>query len=263
MFNSTLRRRLVSDLRRRQHGIQNNEAETVFEVPFWIWKQQYQAVGGILANYLDENEVKFHLGNLSRYLEYARLCISGTRAELSCYVPPVEDNISYAGARHRLFMSASVKDGATLIRDMGCDPDALRRVIELESDRGAGERMILPASLINAKLSREDIGQICSALSKRGNTVVLTSSKRQASAWTKFGARVKTGDDVDAAVASLRLQPHGGFFAFPQRFDGVDLPDDACRILVIDGTPSGDRLADQVDASRQSNTTGKAGGLKL
>ncbi|KVP97370.1 hypothetical protein WJ97_10125 [Burkholderia ubonensis] len=237
-------------------GIQNNEADAVFEVPFWIWRQQYQNVANILANYAEENEVKFRLGNFSRYLEYARLCISGTRAELSCFVPPVEDNTSYSGAKHRLFMSASVKDGATLIRDMDCDPDALCRVIELDSDRGAGERMILPVSLISPKFDRSDIGKICASFVNRANTVVLTSSKRQADMWSQFGAKVRVGDEVDGAVATLRQQSRDGFFAFPQRFDGVDLPDDACRILVIDGTPTGDRLADQVDANRQRNSPG-------
>jgi len=153
-------------------------------------------------------------------------------------------------------MSASVKDGAPLIRDMDCDPAALRRVIEIGSDRGAGERMILPLSLIDPALGRKEIGPICEKLALRANVVVLTSSRRQAEAWEEFGASVCVGDDVDNAVADLRSASKGRFYAFAQRFDGVDLPDDACRILVIDGTPTGDRLADQVDAERQRNSPG-------
>ncbi|MDS0850643.1 DEAD/DEAH box helicase family protein [Burkholderia cenocepacia] len=237
-------------------GILNNEPETVFEVPFWIWKQQHEAVAKILDNYSDEKEVLFHFGNISRYFEYMRLCISGARAELSCYVPPIEDNSSYAGAKHRLFMSASVKDGAALIRDLDCDPAALRRVIEISSDRGAGERMILPLSLIDPGLGRKEIGPICETLATRANVVILTSSRRQADAWAEFGATVCAGDHVDVAVADLRRTPKGRFYAFAQRFDGVDLADDACRILVIDGSPAGDRLADQVDAERQRNSPG-------
>ncbi|CAJ6031300.1 DEAD/DEAH box helicase [Burkholderia pseudomallei] len=237
-------------------GIHNNEPETVFEVPFWIWKQQHETVARILNDYADDNEVRFHFDNIARYFEYARLCISGVGAELSCYVPPVEDNLSYAGAKHRLFMSASVKDGAALIRDMDCDPDALRRVIEIASDRGAGERMILPVALIDPALSRKEIGPICEKLSGRANVVVLTSSRKQAEAWKAFGASVRSGETVDDAVADLRRVSKGRFYAFPQRFDGVDLADDACRILVIDGTPAGDRLADQVDGERQRNSPG-------
>ncbi len=35
---------------------------------------------------------------------------------------------------------------------------------------------------------------------------------------------------------------------FPQRYDGVDLPDDSCRILVIDDMPLGESILDRYDA---------------
>ena len=44
------------------------------------------------------------------------------------------------------------------------------------------------------------------------------------------------------------------FVVFAQRFDGVDLPDDACRVLVIDGVPGGERVIDHVDAYRQKDS---------
>jgi hypothetical protein len=49
----------------------------------------------------------------------------------------------------------------------------------------------------------------------------------------------------------LRTTPKGLFFAFSQRFDGLDLADDACRVLVIDGVPSGERISDEIDNRRQ------------
>ncbi|WP_240072650.1 DEAD/DEAH box helicase [Cupriavidus taiwanensis] len=238
-------------------GIMNNEADAIFEVPFWIWSQQHQEIARLLGQCEeDSRDVLFRWGNLARYSEYCRLCISGTRAELSFYVPPVEDNGSYTRVKHRLYMSASVKDGSSLIRELDCDPVALKRVIEIESDRGAGERMILPVALIDPALSRDDLRPLCEAALKKANIVALTSSSKQADAWVSLGANVKKADAVDGAVADLRTNSRGIFYAFPQRFDGVDLADDACRVLIIDGTPMGDRLADQVDFQRQKNSPG-------
>ncbi|MEF3063043.1 helicase C-terminal domain-containing protein [Ralstonia solanacearum] len=59
---------------------------------------------------------------------------------------------------------------------------------------------------------------------------------------------------------ALLLNPSSGvrFAVFAQRFDGVDLPDDACRVLIMDGKPFGQSLAD----SRDDAMTGAACGTR-
>lgn len=237
-------------------GIANNESDARYEVPFWIWIPQCGSVGKILEEVKTERELLFRWSNIARYLEYARLCISGTTVEISMPVAPSEENLAYASAKHRLFMSASIKDGTGLIRDLDCSHEALKRIIEPPSDRGAGERMILPVSLIDPALKKAQIADLCAAYAKRANVVVLTSSGKQTASWVEAGAVMKQGDEVDAAVSQLRNTVKGLYMTFAQRFDGIDLPDDACRILVIDGTPSGERLCDQIDIDRQKNSPG-------
>lgn len=237
-------------------AIANNEADARYEVPYWLWIPQIDQVGSILEAVKDDKELMFCWGNVSRYLDAARLCISGTGAELSLPVAASEENRSYASTKHRLFMSASIKDGSGLIRDLGCDPEAMKRTIEPPSDRGAGERMILPISLIDPSLKKADVAQMCASFATKANVVVLTSSEKQAHHWCAAGAVFKSGDDVAKAVEQLRHTKKGKFYVFAQRFDGVDLPDDACRILVIDGIPSGERLCDIIDAERQKNSPG-------
>jgi hypothetical protein len=239
-------------------GIGNNEPDARYEVPFWIWQVQCAAVARILDDYRDDNteELFFCWANVSRYVEHARLCISGTEAELSLLIPAVEENPAYAGAKHRLFMSASIKDGGSLIRELGCNENAFKRVVEPESDKGAGERMVLPLALVDAKLDKSSVAKLCHEFSAEANVVVLTSSAKQAESWVNAGAVAQRGNQVDDAVADLRTSEKGRFYVFPQRFDGVDLPDGACRVLVIDGTPSGERLCDQIDTDRQKNSPG-------
>ncbi|MBU3636098.1 DEAD/DEAH box helicase [Polynucleobacter sp. es-MAR-4] len=236
--------------------IQNNDPTARFEVPYWLWVPQIPTVEKIIDNFREENEILFSFSNISRYLEQARLCISGVGAELSMAVPATEENMAFHSAKHRLFMSASIKDGAFLIKDLGCGEAALHRIIEPASDRGAGERMILPVSLIDPSLRKSDVGRLCSQLSSLTNVVVLTSSFAQAEVWSEFGAEIKAGSEIDEAVERLTNSSSNNFFVFTQRFDGVDLPDDACRILVVDGIPTGDRICDQIDIERQKNSYG-------
>lgn len=234
-------------------GINSNAGDSRFEVPYWIWAGVQAQVCDILEAYKDESDLLFRWDNINRYAELARVCISGTAIEISLPVAAVEENLAYSGAKHRLFMSASIKDGASLITDLACDPAAFSRVIELPEDEGAGERMILPTSLIAPEVTKQQIAAVCAGLAKLANVVVLTSSTAQARVWVENGATLHSGKDVDSAIEHLRATTKN-FAVFAQRFDGVDLPDDACRVLVIDGVPTGDRLCDQVDSARQKDS---------
>lgn len=237
-------------------GIVADEGDAKYEVPYWIWIPQSQMVAGLLEPLKEDESLCFEWNNLSRYLEYARLCLTGTTAELSLPIAAVEENPAFSSAKHRLFMSASIKDGSPLVRDLGLDASALARIVQPTSDRGAGERMILPVSLIDPKLTKATIAQVAADLSQSVNVVVLTSAAKQAEVWVKAGATLRHGSDVDDEIAHLRSSKRGRYAVFAQRFDGVDLPDDACRVLVIDGTPIGERLCDQIDSERQRNSPG-------
>lgn len=234
-------------------GIGQGDPGATYEVPYWVWSQVSGEVARLLESGKDEPPLLFTWGNIARYIELARCCISGTGAEIALQIPPVEDVPAYAGAKHRLFMSASIKDISGLISALGCDPAAYARLIEPMEDEGAGERMILPTSLIDPESKKQDSADACALLAKHTNVVVLTSSIAQAKTWTDAGATLAQAKDVDTALEKLRTT-NGNYFVFAQRFDGVDLPDDACRILVIDGVPSGDRIIDQVDIYRQKDS---------
>jgi len=232
-------------------SIQNNEFDARFEVPFWIYQACQKSIFDVLEKYREAQELVFNLANLRRYAEFCRLCITGAKAELSYYVPPVEDVHSFAGAKHRLFMSASIKDGGSLIRDLGCSLSALGRVVEPPSDKGVGERMIIPISLVDASIPKDQVGKLCKEYSAVTNVVVLCSSNRQAKTWVDQGATLVKTETMEATLEQLRVTPKGLFCVFSQRFDGLDLADDACRVLVLDGVPSGERISDEIDNWRQ------------
>lgn len=236
-------------------GIGTNDAGATYEVPYWVWASVAKQVAAMLEveSRKEDSTLFFTWKNVARYIELARCCISGTAAEIALQIPPVEEVSAYEGAKHRLFMSASIKDASALISVLGCNPDAYTRIIEPKEDEGAGERMILPTSLIDPDSKKSEIATACALLAKRTNVVVLTSSGAQANAWVGAGALLSQNKDFDGALERLRTSSPN-YVVFAQRFDGVDLADDACRVLVIDGIPSGDRIVDRVDAYRQKDS---------
>jgi Helicase C-terminal domain/Type III restriction enzyme, res subunit len=238
-------------------GITNNEVDTVYEVPFNVVQNHALEIGNILNEHKNDKELRFDITNVASYIEHTRICLSGARAEISLDVLPVEDVQSFSDTKHRLFMSASIKDGASLISNLGCDPDALKRVLEPPSDKGIGERLIIPIALVDPIMTREDVARICASLSQSTNVVVLCTSSKQTETWVSQGATYVQSADIDQKIARLKQTSRGNYVVFAQRFDGVDLADDACRVLVIDGTPSGEHLADHIDADRQRGSPGQ------
>jgi hypothetical protein len=236
-------------------GISTNDPGSTYEVPYWVWASVSKEVAAMLEieSRKEDSKLFFTWKNVARYIELARCCISGVAAEIALQVPPVEEVAAYEGAKHRLFMSASIKDTSALVSVLGCDPNAYTRWIEPKEDEGSGERMILPTSLIDPESKKPEIAIACALLAKETNVVVLTSSAAQAKAWMGAGALLSQNKDFDVAIERLKTST-GNYLVFAQRFDGVDLPDDACRVLVIDGIPSGDRIVDHVDAYRQKDS---------
>jgi hypothetical protein len=229
--------------------IEHGDPTALMEVPHWIWTDVHSEVQPMLHGYAGTDEFMFVWPYLRDMLPLCRCVLSGTQVEISPEVLPTEQVRAFAQPAHRLFMSATLADDSLLTRELGVASSATSNPILPPSDRGLGERMILAPSLIDPDLDRGYVMDLCMELANHYNVVVLTSSMQLAADWVLKGATYYADDTFAEGVRKLK-DPHSGlrFAVFAQRFDGVDLPDDACRVLVIDGIPHGAGLIDKVDS---------------
>ncbi|MDN3639319.1 DEAD/DEAH box helicase family protein [Simiduia curdlanivorans] len=230
--------------------IKEEDPSAQMEVPYWIWKNNAAGLFTALSEFSEDDRAKFVWPYLSENLHLCRCVMSGAGLEITPYYPLVDASQAYTSAACRLFMSATLADDSSLIRELSCDEKAAMNPVIPPSDKGLGERMVLAPSLVNAALNREEIMQICGQLSANYNVVVLSPSKLLARDWERVGAKVFTDDEVVGGIEALRdpLDPLS-FAVFVQRYDGVDLADDAARILVIDGMPYGEGITDKYDSA--------------
>lgn len=219
-------------------GVVQRDNAAIVDVPYWIWQPLVDQVRQILAAHAEEKELRFVWGHLRDPLELCRCLVNGTGIEITCDVPAVEDVRGFAAAAHRLFTSATLADDSALVRELGCESGAVLSPIEPKSDAGVGERMVLAPSLIDPTLDRKFVQRWAAQIATRVSVVVLTSSNSAAEEWQAMGATATAGGDITPTVEALRTGATK-FVAFANRYDGVDLPDDACRVLIIDGMPSG------------------------
>lgn len=228
--------------------IESSDPMALLEVPHWIWTEHALKIQEVLHGFADTDEFRFVWPYLAEILPTCRCVLGGGGAEIAPEVLPTHFVRPFAQAGHRLFMSATLADDSLLTREFGTSPIAAAQPILPPSDRGLGERMILAPSLVDPELDRGYVIGLCADLTKAYNVVVLTSSEFLAKDWVAAGAQYFAGETFAEGVRRLRNPGSGLRFAvFAQRYDGVDLPDDACRVLVIDGIPYGESLIDKQD----------------
>lgn len=239
--------------------IQMDDPGGIVEIPYWIFSEKLEAIRSILIRNSKENDVALPWAYLSQCLEVCRLVISGSGATLTIDPAPLDYVPHYVGAKNRLFMSASIQDASVLVRELDCDPAAASSPIDIPGEGSVGERMVLVPSLVDPNFSRNQLASVVKPFVSATNVVVLVPSYNAAKFWQEIGAELPDRSEIGAAVKKLRDSARGKFFVFVQRYDGIDLPDAACRLLVIDGLPQGEGLIDRADGELQGGIVGMRG----
>lgn len=239
--------------------IEFDDPDGLVEVPHWVLATHLEAIRLVLTKSAAGGDLSFSWPYLSQTLELCRIVISGVGASISMDPPALHLVAHYAGARHRLFMSASIQDGAALIRELDCDPEAAANPIDIPGEGSVGERMVIVPSLADPEFSRVDLATAIKEFVPTTNVVVLVPSFHAAKFWEEHGAAVATPKNIAEAVGVLRSHSKGQFWVFAQRYDGIDLPDAACRILVIDGLPLGEGITDRMDSELAGGVIGMRG----
>jgi hypothetical protein len=239
--------------------IMNEDPNRFMEIPCWIWKPLLPEIEKAINECSDDAELQFVAPHVRDILRWCRCVVSGLGIEIIPDILPVHKSEAFCQAPHRLFMSATLADDSILVRELGCDISAAQQPVIPRNDKGLGERMVLAPSLIDNSLNRQWVMSICTKLSKKLNVIVLSPSEQKARDWESSGAAVYLGDQVNEVVTHLKDNPSQSLFAvFVQRYDGIDLPDNSCRVLVLDGMPLGEGILDRYDSS----LSGVAGGTR-
>lgn len=240
-------------------GIAKGESDAIIEVPFWLQQRFQSQITQICAQFADSQELVFNWPNIAPAIELVRIYVSGQQAYITLDPPQVERVAHYSNARHRLFMSASIHDAGVLVRELGCDPQSAKRPVDASGESSIGERMVLVPSLIEPVFSDSDLISVALSVRQVANVVVLVPSFPKAEKWVAAGATLAKNESISEIIRSIRKSSSGNIVVFAQRYDGVDLPDSACRLLIVDGLPLAESLADRQDASKTGLVTGMRG----
>jgi hypothetical protein len=218
--------------------VRDDRRGTPLRVPFWSWRKHLTEAREILREQArDKAPLYFSWPTVSDVLGLCRAVFQNDRLTITAPCPPIGHIVSFNEAAHRVFLSATLADDSVLVTDFNADAESVRNPISPETAGDIGERMILAPQEINPSLSSESIRKKIVKLSKTYNTVVLVPSERWAEVWEEHAEEVALAEDVEGVVERLTTEKHVGLVVLINKYDGIDLPHNACRILVIDGLP--------------------------
>lgn len=211
-------------------------------IPFWKWQDKKEAVVNLISKYRDC--YAFVLPLIENIFELCHCTISNDRIEISPKCIPIHKIKKFATAKRRIYMSATLSDDSVLISNFDVEKDILKKSIVPKKASDIGDRMILYPQALNPEISDESLKNKLKELSEKYRVIVIVPSNIRANFWNDVADHIYTGESLNMIRDKTR-----GLDVVVNRYEGIDLPDDSCRILVIDGLPTGRKQYDIIKES--------------
>lgn len=230
-------------------GILDIEAEDptkLLLVPFWAWHKKIDEVASFIHKRRDEDDLRFVWRLLSESLSLCQCVIGGDSLEISPRCLPIDAIPSFASAHRRIFTSATLADDSVLVTHFDVSAEAASNPITPSNANDVGDRLILVPQELNPDLDDDAIRALACEFAEDCNVVVIVPSFSRADFWGDHAVTVLTGENLQDGISDLKAG-HVGLVVIVNRYDGIDLPNDACRLLVIDGLPEVRNKIDRID----------------
>ena len=249
-----------TDIRDQGEGsfleILSGDYETMLPIPYWSWLDRKSEILKKLTEFRDDIKLMFSWTFIKDNIENYQAFISGHSIEISPYHIPIHHFGSFHKASHRILMSATTQDDSFFIKGLGFSIDAVKTPLVDPKQKWSGEKMVLMPSLIHDSLTKDLMMNFFTK--KRENRaygiVFLTSSFKKALEYKYFGSTIIGTEDIYDQINELKKGNFDIPVVFVNRYDGIDLPDETCRILIIDSKPYFNSLLDRYEESCRSNS---------
>lgn len=217
-----------------------SDANWIDKLPSTVLQEIIPQLTTILDTNSDaSSDVTFRWRLLRDHLAACHVYLASREILIRPLIPPVWTHAPFANAKQRIYMSATLGAGGDLERLTGTA--SIKRLPAPEGFRstGVGRRFFIFPGLSLEPAESKKLRLTMQQLS--GRSVVLTPNDAAA---TAIADQVKeldgfivfnAADIEDSKAAFIHAEKAAAIMA--GRFDGIDFPDDECRLLCLDGMP--------------------------
>ena len=205
-----------------------------FLVPPYEVRRNAQELRNLILNARpgDCLDTMFSWEHIRDHEDLCCLLISNSQITLTPPVVPVSVLPYFRNDVRRIYLSATLAAPDGFVRAFGREPE---EIIAPSTTAGECERMILMPSVLEAI---DDEVAATKDVIEDHKTLILVPSFLRSVEWEDI-APAPRGSNVSPAVDSFRAAAPPGKLTLASRYDGIDLPGDTCRVLVLDELPTG------------------------
>ncbi len=241
------------DLRSQGEGtyqdLINKKSNVVMPIPYWCWQNNVGQIASIISKNNENVNIKFAWPLLKDQLDNCMAYISTNQIEITPICMPINQFGIFYKADHRILMSATTQEDTFFIKGLGLTVESVRNPLIDDEYIWSGEKMILiPESICEDVKDTDIIKKILNQEHKFG-IAIITSSFDKAARYVHEGAVLvnNQGNDVYKIISDFKDDCKNKTLVFANRYDGIDLPDNICRVLILDSVPYYDSLSDRYE----------------
>ena len=216
--------------------LESGASNAVFYIPPFEVAANVNAIRAVLTSSgLDaKRETKFSWLHIRDREDLCALFISADAVTLTPPMVPVDSLPYFRKGVRRVYLSATLTAPDSFARTFGRLPS---RIIAPSTTAGECERLILFPS--KTELSGKDTA-LAKTLTSGRKALILVPTYRRAKVWEDV-AKPPTPEKMPDALESFRDRDPSltEKLLLVARYDGVDLPGDTCRLLIIDDLTRG------------------------
>ena len=223
--------------------IQAGDYNTFMTVPYWSWDNKKTEVLKILSAAQDNSQIYYAWPLIRDHIRNYCCYISGTKIEISPYNVNICAFGSFSHATHRILMSATTQDDSFFVKGLDFNPDAVKKPLRNANQKWSGEKMLIIPSLVEESCDHDLIvTEFCRMSTSKFGMVALVPSTKNSKQYENLGAITTTAENIIDELEKLKKGIFSKIVVINNRYDGIDLPDESCRILIVDSLPYFDSL---------------------
>lgn len=224
-------------------------------VPYWAWSEKSKDVLNILSQSKNDEKILFAWPLIKDTIENCQCIISGVDIEITPYITPIWQFGTFNYGTQRILMSATTLDDSFFVKGLEIDANSIEHPLVYKDEKWSGEKMILIPSLIDNNLDRISIiNYFGKVRQKKFGIGVITPSFKKTKLYEELGCVITKSDTIIKEIKNLKNHTLNSPVVFVNRYDGIDLPDDTCRLLIIDSRPYTESLNDKYEETRRQNS---------
>jgi hypothetical protein len=233
----------------RFQDITDGRFTSVLFVPmFVVWEHADEFRKILLDLGIDRDEkTLFAWEHLKEHLNHCCLVIDGSSLEITPAVLPLSHLNYFQGGVRRVYLTATLPSQASFARTFGVAKPAL---IQPSGKSGDAQRLFVFIPGKDDEAQRNE----AKSLVKGHKCCVISPSDKKGREWVP-PANIYDTDAGQEEIDRFRRSKEPEMLGLVARYDGIDLPGDACKVLILDRLPTSENLIDRfIDESIRVET---------